>query len=356
MAGRKASDSTALTPEAYYPRRCFADKVAQAAVLEYDSCGFFFGHPGRPRRRGGVSGEDPKQGDIIDGRYQLGAELGRGGHGVVFRGIDTQTSEPVAVKVLRQNISDDPQYSVRLWREAQSLRMLWGESVVRVHRFGHDAEGYVYMVMEMLEGETLEQYLNDLEDFGCRMSSFEVLRTLDPVARALHTAHTKGIIHRDVKPANIFRIEQELGGGVRLMDFGLVKMQGAEQLTQVGMIAGSPSYIAPEVWRAQEFDHRIDVYSLAAVVFRCLSGRVPFSAASNLELFMKVLKDPRPRLSPVRPELSPEIDEWIARSLAVDVNQRYPYVTVMWNDLIRIVMNGSSPSAAKARATFRLPG
>jgi serine/threonine-protein kinase len=302
-----------------------------------------------------VSGQDPREGDTIDGRYQLGSELGRGGHGVVFRGFDTQTKEPVAVKVLRQNISDDPQYAVRLWREAQSLRMLWGESVVRVHRFGHDAEGYVYMVMELLEGQTLDDHLEELESFGDRMSAFEVLRTLDPVARALHTAHTKGIIHRDVKPANIFRVMPELGGGVRLMDFGLVKMQGSEQLTQVGMIAGSPSYIAPEVWRAQEFDHRVDVYSLAAVVFRCLAGRVPFSAPDNLQLFMRVLKEPRPRLSPERPDLPEEIDQWVARALAVDCEQRFPYVTAMWNDLIRIVMNASSPSAAKARAAFRLP-
>jgi eukaryotic-like serine/threonine-protein kinase len=303
-----------------------------------------------------VSGEDPREGDTIDGRYQLGSELGRGGHGVVFRGVDTQTNEAVAVKVLRQNISEDPQYAVRLWREAQSLRMLWGESVVRVHRFGHDAGGYVYMVMELLEGQTLEDHLFEIEAFGDRMSAFEVLRTLDPVARALHTAHIKGIIHRDIKPANIFRVVPEMGGGVRLMDFGLVKMAGAEQLTQVGMIAGSPSYIAPEVWRAQEFDHRIDVYSLAAVVFRCLAGRVPFSAASNLDLFMKVLKEARPPLTPDRPEMSPEIDAWVARALAVDVEHRHPYVTAMWNDLIRIVMNGSGPSAAKARATFRLPG
>jgi serine/threonine-protein kinase len=110
------------------------------------------------------------------------------------------------------------------------------------------------------------------------------------------------------------------------------------------------------VWRAQEFDHRIDVYSLAAVVFRCLSGRVPFAAATNLELFMKVLKEPRPRLAAERPDLSPEIDEWLARALAVDCDQRYHYVPEMWNDLIRVVMNGTSPSAAKARATFRLPG
>jgi serine/threonine-protein kinase len=303
-----------------------------------------------------VSGQDPKEGDTIDGRYQLGTELGRGGHGVVFRAVDAQTNDPVAVKVLRQNISEDPQYAVRLWREAQSLRMLWGESVVRVHRFGHDAEGYVYMVMELLEGQTLDEHLSELEGFGDRMSAFEVLRTLDPVARALHTAHGKGIIHRDVKPANIFRVVPELGGGVRLMDFGLVKMQGAEQLTQVGMIAGSPSYIAPEVWRAQEFDHRIDVYSLAAVVFRCLAGHVPFSAPDNLQLFMKVLKEPRPKLSTERADLPAEVDEWVARALSVDVEQRYPYVPAMWNELLRIVMNGSSPSAAKARATFRLPG
>jgi serine/threonine-protein kinase len=302
-----------------------------------------------------VSG-DPKAGDTIDGRYQLGDKLGQGGHGVVFRALDTQTNEQVAVKVLRQNISEDPQYAVRLWREAQSLRMLWDESVVRVHRFGHDDEGYVYMVMEMLEGETLEDYIHDLESFGDRMSAFEVLRTLDPVARALHTAHTKGIIHRDVKPANIFRVSMEHGSGVRLMDFGLVKMQGAEQLTQVGMIAGSPSYIAPEVWKAQEFDHRIDVYSLAAVVFRCLAGRVPFSAPNNLELFMKVLKEPRPKLTTFRPDLPVEIDTWTEHALAVNRDQRYPYITAMWNELLRVVMSGTGPSAERARATFRLPG
>jgi serine/threonine-protein kinase len=211
------------------------------------------------------------------------------------------------------------------------------------------------MVMELLEGETLDEHLRDLEGFGDRMSAFEVLKSLDPVARALHTAHGKGIIHRDVKPANIFRVAEESGGGVRLMDFGLVKMQGAEQLTQVGMIAGSPSYIAPEVWRAQEFDHRVDVYSLAAVIFRCLAGRVPFSSPNNLELFMKVLKDPRPKLTPIRPELTPEIDTWVATALAVNRDQRYPWVSVMWNELLRVVMAGSGPSAARARAAFRLP-
>ena len=302
-----------------------------------------------------VSG-DPKEGDTIDGRYLLGSELGRGGHGVVFRAVDVVTNEPCALKVLKQNIADDPQYAVRLEREAKTLQALWGESVVKVFGYGTDADGFVYMVMEMLDGETLEDYLYDIESYGDRMSSFEVLSTLDGVARALHMAHSMGIIHRDVKPANIFRVAPDAGGGVRLMDFGLVKIAGAEQLTQVGMIAGSPSYIAPEVWRAEELDHRLDVYSLAAVVFRCLAGRVPFSAPNPLELFMKVLKDPRPTLHAQRPELPPEIDGWVERALAVDRNRRHPYVTVMWNELISLVQRGSGPSAPRARATFKLPG
>jgi serine/threonine protein kinase len=298
---------------------------------------------------------DPRQGDKLDDRYLLGQEIGRGGHGVVFAAQDVGTGESVAVKVLRQNISEDPQYAVRLWREAEALQMLWGESVVRVYRFGHGQDGSVYMVMELLEGETLDDHLAELEGFGDRMSAFDVLRCLDPIARALHMAHSKGLIHRDVKPANIFRVDEDRGGGVRLMDFGLVKIAGTDQLTQVGMIAGSPSYIAPEVWRAEEFDHRIDVYSLGAVIFRCLTARMPFSAPSPVELFTKVTTAPRPTITGLRPDLHPDADAWVARALAIEKDARYPYVSSMWNDLLRIVMAGSSPSAERARATFRLP-
>ncbi|HVY48142.1 MAG TPA: serine/threonine-protein kinase, partial [Minicystis sp.] len=287
--------------------------------------------------------DEAKEGATLDGRYALGRELGRGGHGVVFAATDTQTGEAVAVKVLKQNIAEDPQYAVRLWREAQSLRALWGSSVVRVHRFGHAEGGDVYMVMELLEGDTLDHHLVDIEGFGDKMSAFDVLTCLDPVARALHTAHSKGIIHRDVKPANIFLVAPESGGGVRLMDFGLAKIAGAEALTQVGMIAGSPAYIAPEVWRAAQFDHRIDVYSLGAVVFRCLAGKTPFSAPTHLELFMKVTTAERPRLSEHRPELGPEIDAWVKQALAIKPEDRFPYVSTMWNELLKVVMSGTSP-------------
>ncbi len=291
----------------------------------------------------------------LDGRYELSQEIGRGGHGVVYRALDTETGEDVAIKVLKQNIADDPQYAVRLWREAESLRMLWGQSVVKVHSYGNDRYGSVYMVMELLVGETLDEHLYDLEDFDHLISPYQLLVALDPIARALHTAHAMGIVHRDIKPGNIFLVDAMMGGGVRLMDFGLAKIAGAGDLTQAGMIAGSPSYIAPELWRNETPDHRIDVYSLAAVIFRALTGRPPFMAPSTADLLIEVTRAPRPRLSDYRPDMAVEVDEWVQRALALRKEDRYPYVTSMWNDLIRVVQMADTPSGEKARAAFRLP-
>ncbi len=301
---------------------------------------------------GMVVKSDIRQGDLLDGRYLLCDEVGRGGHGVVFRAVDRQNGTTVAVKVLNHATQGDPQYATRLWREAQSLALLLGSNVVRVHGFGTDPWGTVYMVMELLEGESLEEHLAGMELFGDRISAFELLVTLDPVIRALHMAHAKGIIHRDVKPGNIFLVAPELGGGVRLMDFGLAKVAGGEQLTQAGMVAGSPSYIAPELWSEDTYDHRIDVYSMGAVVFRALSGRPPFLGANTVELYVKATSAERPKLSMFRHDLPPEIDTWVARSLAIRPDDRYPYVTSMWNEFVQIVKRGTSPSARKAREMF----
>lgn len=296
------------------------------------------------------------EGETLDGRYKLHEELGRGGHGVVYRATDLTNSTQVAVKLLRTQIEDDPQYAERLRREAQSLAALWGSSVVRVHDFGTDPEGTVYMVMEFLEGENFEVHLRDIETFGDKLNVFTVLQTLDPIARALHSAHSMGIIHRDVKPANIFLVSPDQGGGVRLMDFGLAKISGAVALTAAGMVAGSPSYLAPEMWHAQAFDHRADVYSFGAVVYRALAGCPPFSAPTDEELFIAVTTSPRPKLSTYRAELPQEIDAWVERALAIDRDQRYAYIPTLWNDLIRILRNARGPSADRVRQTFHLPG
>ncbi len=133
--------------------------------------------------------EDPGPGDVIDGRYLLERVIGRGGHGVVYAATDQQTGMGVALKPSARTSPRIPSSPCASSARPTSLRALWDESVVRVHAFGNDAEGSVFMVMELLEGETLDDHLYDLEDFGDRMSAFEVLRCLDPVARAPHRAH-----------------------------------------------------------------------------------------------------------------------------------------------------------------------
>ena len=128
------------------------------------------------------------------------------------------------------------------------------------------------------------------------------------------------------------------------MDFGLAKTHDFEEITESGMIAGSPSYIAPEVWDSAPFDHRIDVYSLAAVVFRTLAGRPPFMADSTLDLYHLATTAPRPSLSAVRNEMPAAIDDWVARALAVQAVDRYPDVASMWSDFAELALQSETPS------------
>lgn len=283
-------------------------------------------------------------GERVAGRYLLLAEIGRGGHGVVYRALDEHTSELVALKVLAGELAQERQFVLRLWREAQSLAALWGTSVVRVYEFDTDPRGFVYMAMELLDGDPLDVFLQELEGFGHRMSVVSVVEALGPVASALEAAHAQGIIHRDVKPANIFLLAPPPGSGTRLMDFGLAKTPDLEAITESGMIAGSPSYIAPEVWSSAAFDHRIDVYSLGAVIFRALAGRPPFVAEATLDLYHLATEAPRPSLTAFRPEMPREIDGWVERVLSIDADRRFGDIRTMWAHFEDIAMQSSAPS------------
>jgi serine/threonine-protein kinase len=229
-------------------------------------------------------------------------------------------------------VAVDPAYNVRMLREAQAMSALAGTSAIRVHGLRTSADGAMYLVMELLVGTDFENFLSALEARGCRMTLEQVFALLDPIASTLEAAHERGIVHRDLKPANIFVLSK---GGVRLLDFGLVKVLAATPLTSDGMVAGSPSYIAPEAWRGNPrlLDHRIDVYALGAIVFRALSGRVPFEAESIIEKLQLATTGERPSLYALRPDLPFEIDAWIAQALAIDPERRFHRVRGMWGAL-----------------------
>ncbi len=134
------------------------------------------------------------------------------------------------------------------------------------------------------------------------------------------------------------------------MDFGRAKTPDFEEITDAGMIAGSPSYIAPEIWRSHPFDHRADLYSFAAVVFRTLAGQPPFTAGSTLQLYELATTAPRPRLTAFRPELSPAVDEWVNRALAIDMRDRYGHMQEMWADFVEALTQSETPSLRRFKS------
>jgi serine/threonine protein kinase len=278
-------------------------------------------------------------GDVIEKRYRILAKVGSGAHGVVYRARDLETRGEVALKFLSAGIGLDPEYSRRLEREAVAMARLRGTSAVYVHGFRLHHDGMMYIVMEMLHGKNLEQFLKAAEKVGGRMKVTKMLELLRPVADTLEAAHRQGIVHRDLKPANLFVVDREHGGGVRLLDFGLVKLLGAESLTAGGTVAGTPSYIAPEGWRGDPrvLDHRIDVYSLGVIVFRALAGHVPYRARSLPLLMMWAQKGERPSLHALRPKLPKEIDGWVQKALAIEPKDRFQTVRKMWDELERLV-------------------
>ncbi|WP_434043094.1 MULTISPECIES: serine/threonine-protein kinase [Sorangium] len=320
--------------------------------------------------------------DVIDGRYKLLEVVGRGGHGSVFRALDQRTGAHVAVKCLHPEFASDPGLKARMRREAGAMGALAGTSATQVFAFSEAPDGTLYIVMEFLKGSDLETTLRRLEARNQRLPIDRLQELFRPILDTLDAAHARGIVHRDLKPANIFVLEGDAPdpsssspappgadppqipadrarpagaparladagapsgaaarGGVRLLDFGLVKVMQADPLTREGAIPGSPSYIAPEVWkgRPQEIDHRIDIYSLGAVLFRVLAGRVPFTGASRVDILIAAARGPRPSLHAFRPDLPPEVDAWVARALAVTPEERFQDVRALWAALVPLL-------------------
>ena len=275
-------------------------------------------------------------GQILADRYRLMEVIGKGGHGLIYRAIEKGTGDELAVKVLRDDVSGRAELEARLEREYEALLALEGTAAPRVHgRYRH--EGMLCVVMELLRGQDLDDYLRDTEAQGLLMEVPTLVEFVDPVVSTLERAHSKGIVHRDLKPGNIFVLGRGGPGGVRLLDFGLSWSEVSTPITRDGIVIGSPSYIAPEVWAGnpRALDHRADIYSLGAILFRALAGQIPFPVEGLHEKLVAATSAERPSLHARRPDLPPMVDEWVRRALAIDPVRRFSSVRETWDALRR---------------------
>jgi eukaryotic-like serine/threonine-protein kinase len=259
-------------------------------------------------------------------RYEVGAVVGRGGYGMVCRGVDRKTGLPVALKMLSPEAGRDPDLVERMLREQQALVALSGTCAVTAIDLCRLESGAPCLVMEWLDGYDLEQQLTRWEEAKQTGSNALLLQTLKPLTETLERAHLMGIVHRDIKPANIFLARNAAGGtDARLLDFGLSRMKSAAPLTAVGIVMGSPSYIAPETWRGNSatLDGRADLFALAVIVFRWLTGSLPFDAGDLIGKMTAVTSGPRPSAVALRPDLPTAVDAWVSRALAVEPADRF---------------------------------
>jgi serine/threonine-protein kinase len=218
-------------------------------------------------------------------------------------------------------------------REVHALTVLSGTAAVRVYHQVWGDDGTLFLIMELLRGANLEACLDSAKEQQKQLGLADLVPIIEPVVSTLETAHAAGILHRDLKPGNIF-VQND--GSVRLLDFGFAKFLRMRTVTLAGHIAGSPSYIAPECWKetTESLDQRIDVYGLSAVLFRALAGRPPFVGDSVIQIMRQCSSAPRPSLHALRPDLPEAVDDWVKSALAIERDERFMTVRASWRALV----------------------
>ncbi|MCJ7754207.1 MAG: protein kinase, partial [Thermoanaerobaculales bacterium] len=283
--------------------------------------------------------------------YRITAALGAGGMGEVWRATDTKLGREVALKVLPEEFVDDPQRLDRFEREARAVASLNHPHIVTIFSV-EDADGVRFLTMELVDGQTLEGMIPEQ---GFELESFFAIAT--PLAEAISAAHDKNVIHRDLKPSNVM-VDAE--GRVKVMDFGLAKLQGTndpsdsselatEALTGVGTIVGTVPYMSPEQIEGKIVDHRTDVFSLGVLLFEMATDRRPFHGDSSPALMSSILKDVPAPLIEIRSDLPRHLGRIIGRCLEKDRRDRYQTARDVFNELKALQRESSSMGAPGAR-------
>ncbi|MGH8041828.1 MAG: protein kinase domain-containing protein [Rudaea sp.] len=251
------------------------------------------------------------------GHYDIIAELGRGGMGVVYKGYETSLNRYVAIKVLADALAHDESVKERFLREARSMAALNDPHIISIYFIGDDA-GQTYFVMEFVDGESLGSLLKR----EGKLSPEQAAKIVYQTAQGLATAHDKGVIHRDIKPGNLMLTSR---GNIKIADFGIAlsTQDFSKKLTSTGEFVGTPGYLSPEVCQGKPVDQRSDIFSLGIVLFECLAGRMPFTDESPLGLMLEVVKAEIPDVRTLNAEVDPALESILSKMVAKDPAERY---------------------------------
>ncbi|HEY2830710.1 MAG TPA: protein kinase [Thermoanaerobaculia bacterium] len=282
------------------------------------------------------------------GRYEVVRELGKGAMGIVYLAKDPLIGRLVALKTIRPAVHADDdetkEFQQRFMREAQAAGILNHPAIVTVHDIGQDdGTGVSFIAMEYVEGQNLKEVLQQ----GRPVSFEQIGDIIAQVAEGLDFAHAKGIVHRDVKPANVILLE---GMRAKITDFGIAKIaSGVSNLTTTGQFLGTPNYMAPEQIKGAPVDGRSDIFSLGICLYECLTRRKPFGGDSLTSISYKIVHEPFPPLQEINPQIPPAFEEVVAKCLAKDPAKRYQRA----RDLaiaLRAVNRGERPPAEPMQA------
>ncbi len=296
---------------------------------------------------------DPLIGSLLDGRYQIGKLLGRGGMGNVYLAEETRLRRRCAIKVLHPQLAEDRTHVERFLREAQTIAQLEHPNIVDIYAYGEEPDGVAWFAMELLIGEDLDARAKARAERP--FTTHECCAWGIQIVQAMQVVHDAGLIHRDLKTSNIFLARRRDGEEmVKLLDFGIVRPEGSE-LTATGVALGTPSYMSPEQVRNTLVDRRSDIYSFGVLLFKLVTGRMPFSG-DPIQVALAHCTSPAPVPSVVAPDanISPELDALVLRAMAKSPSERHQSMREL-GEALTLILHDEAPSRAPALKPARPP-
>jgi len=286
-------------------------------------------------------------GETLLERYRVTRAIGKGGMGAVYEAIHVALGKRVAIKVLLDRYADHPELVQRLEQEARLASAIGDAHIVDVADIGRTDDGRPFIVMELLDGESLAQLLERTTPPESRLA-----RLVAQAARALAAAHGKGVIHRDIKPENLFVLERSGEDFVKVVDFGISKLVGGgtgnRKLTGTGMVIGTTAYMSPEQARGEDVDERCDVYALGVVIYEAATGELPFTGDNDLQVLGRIANVDPPPPRALRPAISPELERICMTAMAKRREDRYATASALADALDKLRAGAATAPTAQS--------